>query len=461
MATTTQAIVPQPSFYGDYEKGEELTDWMRKYELSFPPSYSDMDKVARFELQCAAASPAETWFTNLSAADKGSWTTFRTAFRTCWPKPVEVTLTVAQKKDRIHSLVLKDKEIGVMIEEDRGRDWGHVKWARKVSRMAQGFNDNQCHLLDVVLENTPQVLRDFLTDHYATWADFEADVAKISASQLGKAKQRLALERKLREDVDKLQNQIGNNCKNPPPASQNLQIPYVPPPAYCYGYRHATTPIPMLQSQQNAPPQPIFPPIAFQNPQIPTAPQVPQTPQATNPGFPQTPTRARGGSPADRARVAVQYASIIHHPDMEAGKQAYNQQVQDWHTQHGTEAVPNSQRPYPLKPGTSPIGSRQCFNCGIATAPPHQAYDCSNTPLPPQETKWRETISRLVSRTLTSAPMPSTPKNVQFVTPATGPPANVQYGAPPVTTAYLQYGYYQPETYDTYEYAGNEYGPQQ
>lgn len=124
---TTQAIVPQPSFYGDYERGEEPTDWMRKYELSYPLSHSDADKIARFELQCAAASPAETWFNNLSNADKSSWTSFITAFRTHWPRPTPVTLTVAQKKDRIRLLTLKDKDIGVMVEEERGRDWGQVK----------------------------------------------------------------------------------------------------------------------------------------------------------------------------------------------------------------------------------------------------------------------------------------------------------------------------------------------
>ncbi|KAG2742835.1 hypothetical protein P692DRAFT_20685198, partial [Suillus brevipes Sb2] len=368
----------------------------------------------------AAASPAETWFTNLGAADKSSWVLFLAAFRTRWPKPVEVTLTVAQKKDRIRSLVLKDEDIGVMIEEDRGRDWGHVKWAKKVSRMAQGFNDTQCHLLDVVLESTPEVLRDFLSDHYATWADFEADVAKVSASQLGKAKQRLALDRKLREDVDRLQGQVSNQRKNPPSASQNAQTSYIPPSAYRYGYRYGTGPSATPQPQPAAPTQPAFPTTSFQNPQIPAAvPQTPHTPQAANPfapaapitrgnlfygyrGYPQTPTRARGGSPADRARVAAHYATITHHPDTEAGKQAYDQQVRDWHTQHGAEAIPNSQRPYPLKPGTSPIASRECFNCGIATMPPHQAYDCPNAPVPQQEKQWRETVSRLVSRSLAS-----------------------------------------------------------
>ncbi|KAG1729627.1 uncharacterized protein EDB91DRAFT_1252946 [Suillus paluster] len=130
MATSASAVVPQPSFHGDYEKEEEPTDWIRKYQLLLPPSYSDADKIAWFELQCTAVSPAEEWFMSLQATDKATWVTFLAAFKIQWPPPVHVKLTVAQKKERLKSVILKEEDIGVMIEKDRGRDWGHVKWAK-------------------------------------------------------------------------------------------------------------------------------------------------------------------------------------------------------------------------------------------------------------------------------------------------------------------------------------------
>ncbi|KAG2126617.1 hypothetical protein DEU56DRAFT_758862 [Suillus clintonianus] len=294
MSSTT--ITPQPSFYGDYEKGEEPTNWLRKYELSLPTTATDTDKLSRFELQCAAASPAEIR----------------------WPQPTQVTLTVAQKKERIKAVVLKEEEIGVMIEEERGREWGHVRWAKKVARMAQGFNDTQCHLLDVVLDNTPEVLRDLLVDNYTSWTDFETDVAKVSAAQLLRAKQRLVMDRKLREDVDKLQNQTADERKAAQAPQQTVQAPYVSQPPYRYNYRYNPTMMPPPQSQTLVPPAPSM----FQPPPTLMTPQVPQTPQAahlftqTAPvtrgnlfygyrGYPQTPTR-RGGSPADRMRTAAQ-----------------------------------------------------------------------------------------------------------------------------------------------------------
>lgn len=149
--------------------------------------------------------------------------------------------------------------------------------------MAQGFNDSQCHLLDVILKNTPEVLRDFLSNNYATWADFEADVSKVSASHLLKAKQRLALEKKLHEDVDKLQLQVTSNegkATTTPPTQQTNQSTFATPSPYHYGYSYT-------QNPQAPPPQLIQPSIS----QLPHVTQpIPQTcPVAQGPQVPQTP----------------------------------------------------------------------------------------------------------------------------------------------------------------------------
>ncbi|KAG1813078.1 hypothetical protein EV424DRAFT_1349096 [Suillus variegatus] len=161
-----------------------------------------------------------------------------------------------------------------MIEEDRGREWGHVKWAKKVARMAQGFNDAQCHLLDVLLENTPEVLCDFLSDNYTMWTEFEMDVAKISASQLLRVKQQLITERKLCEDVDKLQNQTTSSCKTMSPTTQ---ASYSAPPAYRYGQ--------CFGGQPTAAPQPqtIVPPPAPQTSLFPYFPKCHKPPTCSHP----------------------------------------------------------------------------------------------------------------------------------------------------------------------------------
>ncbi|KAG0694478.1 hypothetical protein DFH29DRAFT_880692 [Suillus ampliporus] len=236
---------------------------------------------------------------------------------------------------------------------------------------------------DVVLENTPEVLQDFLADHYTTWAEFEADVAKTSTSQLVRAKQRIANNRKLREDVDKLQNQTSNTRKAPYlSSSQATQPSFSLPAAYRYGPHYIHNP---ATPPQPAPPYQTIPPAPMHAQLLPAAP-APQTPQnpfsgtASVPrtnlfygyqgGYPQTPLRGRGASGADRARAAAQYAVLIQHPDSDSGRQAYVQQIQEWNTQNGADATPNTAKPYLLKPGTSPLGSRECARMSESTSSP-------------------------------------------------------------------------------------------
>jgi hypothetical protein len=327
-------ITPLPSFYGDYEKDEEPTDWFRQYRLSLPSTFSDQDKIDHFELQCAAGSMAEVWVQNLPSACKATWATFTQAFIARWPPPVHVTLTLAQQKDHIKAITLQEEDIGRMIEKDRGREWEHVKWAKEIEQTAQGFGDSRCLLLDVILEGTPAVLRDLLTEQYASWPDFVTDVSRLSSSQLQRAKQRLKTERKLREDVDHLQAQASGQKKTPTPTSQPATpattMPwsqYRPPPRY---------PMILFQQQQQQQPQQLPPSVPLVPPPMPPQPQTPQQQGQYNPfstttpmarsnlfyggrGFPQTPSRGRGVFLGDRTRIAAQYSSLPQHPDTEAG----------------------------------------------------------------------------------------------------------------------------------------------
>ncbi|KIJ15367.1 hypothetical protein PAXINDRAFT_11910 [Paxillus involutus ATCC 200175] len=110
---------------------------------------------------------------------------------------------------------------------------------------------------------------------------------------------------------------------------------------------------------------------------------------------PQTPSPNRP-TQNERLRAAASYSTLPHHPNTQAGHQAYNKQVSDWFNQHGADTTPNTTRPFPLKPGMSPMGSRECFKCGIVTFPGHRGDECPNPNLPIQEKHWREIVLGLV-----------------------------------------------------------------
>ncbi|KAH7918439.1 hypothetical protein BV22DRAFT_1024580, partial [Leucogyrophana mollusca] len=141
----------------------------------------------------------------------------------------------------------------------------------------------------------------------------------------------------------------------------------------------------------------------------------------------------------------------------------------DWHTQFGMDATPSTDRPYPLKPGTAALGSRECFRCGIVSTPTHHAPDCTNTSVPAQETKWRNIVSALVTRTLQSNTTPGTPVQLvstipQYPTPQY-PPAQLVAHTPAASYGGYEQAYGSPyfQTYGDYylDFQGNAEGLQQ
>ncbi|KAG1853643.1 hypothetical protein F4604DRAFT_1686237 [Suillus subluteus] len=345
-------------------------------------------------------------------------------------------LMAGQKKERLKALVLKDKDIGTMLDDNKGQEWGHVRWARQVQRLAQSFGDSNCQYLDVVLNGVPDLLRDQLADTYANWAAFLAGVNGVSINLLNRARARAVEEWTMREDITQLKARPYNHPTSNTPTAPAAPIPITAlqqpavqapmnlvPPQYQAPTYQTKTVIPTYQPQPTMPGQNLFaapgvvPSInlfyCYQQ-----APQTPSCPGAT-----------------EHVRIAAQYSTLPHHTDSEAGQAAYTQQVKDWHNKHGTDAMPH-------------MG--EYFACGLVTVPFHKSTGCPHTPLAPQEMKWQEIVSSTVGCTVRAQNPPMTPSTVvQYVAPA-------QMGYYDPAGAYNQYQVAYVE--QSYEYPGNGMG---
>lgn len=465
-----------PLFHGDYAGGEEPNEWLCQLDLNLPVSWNDTQKIDRFRRQCAPGSLAEMWFTTLTNAQTASWAYLEAAFVNRWPPNLLLQLTAGQKKERLKAVVLKEEDIGSMVEDEKGQEWGHVRWARQVQRLAQSFGDSNCQYLDVVLDGVPDILCDQLADSYTSWAAFLAGVNGVSINILNRAWLRAAEERTMRDDIAQLKARLQSQ--------QQVQQtrPYLPsPPAYRPFLCQAGS-IPLIpttsgqpQTSQQATGQPgmnLVPPQQYQvpaylpQPAVPSYQQPPVTP-GPNPfagagnmlstnlfyRYQQPPQTPSCSNTTDRIHLATQYATLTHHPDMEMGRAAYTQQVKEWHDKYGADAMPTLHRPYPLKPGSALLGSRECFTCGMVTAPPHQSISCTNAPAVPQETRWREIVSSMVGRAVWAQSNVATQSTaVQYVATAPAPYYDPmeQYTTYPGMYTELQY-----------EFPGNGTGLQQ
>ncbi|OBZ66049.1 hypothetical protein A0H81_13929 [Grifola frondosa] len=127
--------------------------------------------------------------------------------------------------------------------------------------------------------------------------------------------------------------------------------------------------------------------------------------------------------------TALRTNILVHHPDSEPGHIAYKTQITEW-TQKNPNATPDETKPYPLTPGTAPVGSRECHRCGITG---HHGYACSSiAPVPPLETRWRRVAGEIHRDASPRRPPNPRPTDVRFMdTQWTGQPVYVAYQAPP------------------------------
>lgn len=89
--------------------------------------------------------------------------------------------------------------------------------------------------------------------------------------------------------------------------------------------------------------------------------------QAAQTGTPQQHSMLRPpATQAGKAALLVCLQKYPHHPDMEAGRQAHQAQQTDWVKIHGPGTFITESTPYPLQPGTLPVGSGECFTCSLA-----------------------------------------------------------------------------------------------
>jgi hypothetical protein len=114
---------------------------------------------------------------------------------------------------------------------------------------------------------------------------------------------------------------------------------------------------------------------------------------------------------ADRAALLVRLQKYPHHPDSDAGKQAHGAQQAEWARIHGLNAFVTESTPYPLRPGTLPVGSGECFTCGFAGHMGRRDGSIcgGNRALHPHEQTWRAICSRILRQTRNAA------ANIQLV----------------------------------------------
>jgi hypothetical protein len=358
------ADVTNCSFTGKPED-QDPQDFMNRLEriILMKTGLSEAEKVRFLELSLKAKSPAATWFTTLTKANKASFTTVRDAFEVRWPVKAVTEKTTAEKQALLDETVLRMSDLGKRVAPSVGaeEELSHVVWADKVERLAGDIPDTNNLLVKSTRKKLPKPLLKLVGLKSMTWTEFADAVRDITLEEL---MEKIDKDRELTRYAAAVPNTPSKALGS---AFQNINIAPQPRTLFPNQYQAAVTPRPTS-------------------------------------GFnPERPAH-------ERLADVLNKALPIHAKNAE-GIAKYNEQIVFWQATHGQNGRgPNETRPYQLTPGTVPIASGECWRCGHRG---HHPGPCAAPAVPTFETKWRSIAQTIRKRAETAA---AATVNVNLVT---------------------------------------------
>lgn len=429
---TIQMTLPNdfPFFSGEETDTEKPGSWLKRLERTWTPTTSDATKIHDFETSLDADSVAEAWWDALDAAHKGTWADVRAAFKTEWPASKILDVSAATRRDIMMSYKVLEEDLGKMEGEGRRKDYTHALWADKIEPLWKQLGDNNGLLIPEVRGNLPQSLLDSLPETKDINKDYKIflqAVREVSIEKVIRRREELKRLQELEQQVSSLSqtswtppSQISRLTQKFASTSLNQTYPSYSRPTYTS--TSPTKPVPNMPNQNATitvnPSTPYIPPQRRDNPpHMQTTVRQQPTPanSNTNPfedvttprpnnqfyqrlqmAYQTSPLAYKTGNPQQLAQAAIHQSRV--YPDNETGHLNYTRDITAWETAYGKDAqMMFTKDPLPLTPGTAPLGSQECYQCGRAEAPPHIGADCTSTVrIPQRESSWRNYISKIL-----------------------------------------------------------------
>jgi hypothetical protein len=353
---------------------------------------TEKQKVSCLRNNIAYESGADEWFSGLAATEKDMYEHLTIAFEKQWLLTTVPKASKAECIQTVRDWMLALKELGKKIEgPGGGQMWSHVKWAMGLASRACDAEDTIGLLLTDVYNALPRpVCKLTHSKARSTYDELATAILNLDVNDLKEAAAdfsrdeetaRLAHEpasptKAIREAL--ATTQLQNQVPYPVPTPQYNVMPNVTIPSNTFSgtSRRGNLFRPLRGAQttqyQGAGPGTLGIGRGFINTQAPTGQPLRDRPMAL------------------RHQDLVQYA-LPHHPKTAEGEVAYRAQVVACNAAN-PNIKPDEQHPYPLTPGSLPVGSCKCWGCG-EQGHPQGAPVCAGAILPLPECDWHRIAS--------------------------------------------------------------------
>jgi hypothetical protein len=402
-------------FYGDHSRHEEdPTAWIQNLNAKrVANDWTDKKAINVFVSLLVEEKKAWKWWhtelgTSNPTMDRTKWDEVRAEFKKRWPPLPEPEDDMELKREELEQMKLEPDTLGKKILY-RGQElYTHVAFAIETTHLAAEIRDTMSFLLPTVRNKLPEALWNVLKSlgkKPKTWDEFRNAVTTVSPTDLREEVAEIATRESIYAEV----RSMSSACTGLTPTMARAALPSPRPlPSNTPTFTKATIPVPITMNTTPAPKYQQMPPTPrtpTQNrPMYETTPQKsPANPFQTTPvtnhnilPSPATGTNATpiGTNPHRNNDPSNNWDRRQPYPRTAEGKAAYEKALQAWWNRNGFNARATATDLLPLSPGTAPLGSRECFNCGRNdyndTRFPHKASTCPITPkIPYQEKMWR------------------------------------------------------------------------
>ncbi|TFK58737.1 hypothetical protein BDN72DRAFT_906453 [Pluteus cervinus] len=324
-----------PMFGGD-DNTESPREFWRRFTAHFA-SKTDEEWLKMFPNYLKLDSMADIWWEDLVALvgiTNMTWKKAEEEFKKMWPSPPQ------EWEKKILELKLRKEDLGQTVMMEGVSVLSHVAWARQMEQLVKsGKVADKTTYLGIVYDGLPAIVQGevMAPSCYANWLGFTSDVAKIDLQVI---QTKLKNEKTAR---DELTRELSAQFRR-------LQVQSAPAP-FKGGMRGggagrgAGRPVPAATAAR------------------------------------------KEFTEVERQQLANLVVKLVQYPNTPAGQAAYQKALAKWDQDH-SGAFPTSyaQEPYPLKPGTAPVLSRECFRCGYTG---HARADCKGEEVSRKEYRWR------------------------------------------------------------------------
>jgi hypothetical protein len=370
-------------FHGDKED-ENPEDFLRAFYRRMGDKTDDTRK-AQFPYYLQADSVADDWYAGLVDNEKKTWGDVENAFRKRWPRKKQVKKTDEEYEDEIMGRKLKTEDLGKK-EKVAGRDvYTHIAWADKMATSVKGAKwEKTTNHIRQVRKDLPTILREKIGTGHADWEAFLDAVRNVDVEEI---RDSIDIRNKEQAAIDRRFRMLGA-MHNSPTAPLRQQLSTIAISSQPPAPRTTVTGDPFTNAsggQGN---------LRFTA--NPTAPQYANAgkPVQANP-IPRPPPTAE-----QRAELRALLNTLPQHPDTQAGRQAHQAQQAEWVKTYGFGTRVTEKTPYPLRPGTAPVNSGECFTCGqvghLGSRTGENCQALGHRPLHPYEQQWRVICARIL-----------------------------------------------------------------